>query len=110
VLVWRAVSSQVESVSCAHQCDRCHPCTQLSSLYPSLNVQVSAVDGVLECTDEHYWTQSPGVVVGSLHVRVRSNADEQAILSTVHRIFGKFITHLTVQVDKDPPLDWILPG
>lgn len=72
-------------------------------------MQVSAVDGVLECTDEHYWTQSPNVVVGSLHVRVRNGADEQAILSTVYRIFSRYITHLTVQVDKDPPLDWLLP-
>ncbi len=67
------------------------------------------MDGVLECTDEHYWTQSPNVVVGSLHVRVRNGADEQAILSTVYRIFSRYITHLTVQVDKDPPLDWLLP-
>lgn len=31
--------------------------------------EVSAVDGVLECNEEHYWTQSPGVIVGSIHVR-----------------------------------------
>ncbi len=68
------------------------------------------MDGVLECTDEHYWTQSPGVIVGSLHVRVRNGADEQTILGTVYRIFNKHITHLTVQVDKDPPLDWLLPS
>ena len=72
--------------------------------------EVSAVDGVLECNEEHYWTQSPGVIVGSLHVRVRNNADEQTILATVHRIFGRHITHLTVQIEKDPPLDWLLPG
>ena len=72
--------------------------------------EVSAVDGVLEVNQEHYWTQSPGVVVGSIHVRIRNSADEQAILATVHRVFQRHVTHLTIQIDKDPPLDWLLPG
>ena len=43
-------------------------------------------------------------------MRVRNGADEQVILATVYRIFSKYVTHLTVQVDKDPPIDWLLPG
>lgn len=45
-----------------------------------------------------------------VQVRVRNNADEQSILATVHRIFSRHIAHLTIQIDKDPPLDWLLPG
>jgi len=68
--------------------------------------EASTLEGVLECRDEHFWTQSPGVFVGSVSVRVRSDANEQVVLSRVSSIFRPMITHLTVQVEKD---DWMLP-
>lgn len=33
----------------------------------------------------------------------------QEILSLVTAKFARFVQHMTVQVDKDPPLDWLLP-
>ncbi len=62
---------------------------------------------MLECHHDHFWTQSPGCYVGSLSVRVHRSSKEQIILSNVHRIFSPYITHLTIQVEKDADLDWL---
>lgn len=34
----------------------------------------------------------------------------QRILLDIHRIFKPYISRLTVQVEKDVPLDWLLPN
>ena len=33
----------------------------------------------------------------------------QDILKTVSAKFSRYVHHMTVQVEKDPPLDWLLP-
>jgi len=63
--------------------------------------EACTLEGVLEYRNEHFWTQSPGVFVGSLYVRVRSDANEQVVLSRVRSLFTPLISHLTVQVEKD---------
>ena len=70
--------------------------------------EAATLEGVLECHEEHFWAMAPGVYVATLCVRARSDANEQAILTEVHRMLSPFITHLTVQVEKDPPIDWFL--
>jgi len=65
--------------------------------------EASTVEGVLEIKNEHFWTHSPGVVVGSLIVRIRGDADEQAVLSAISPMFSGIVTHLTIQVEKS---DW----
>lgn len=72
--------------------------------------QISTLDGVLECRRQHWWSNAPGVTVGSLHVRVRSDADEHDVLSRVHGILRLHTAHLTVQIERDAPLaaDWML--
>jgi Co/Zn/Cd efflux system component len=70
--------------------------------------EISTYDGVLECRNMHWWSHTPGYVVGTLIVRVRADAHEQEILSYVHSLLDKFVSDLTVQVEKDTPLDWIL--
>ena len=67
--------------------------------------EVSTLEGVLECRNEHFWTQSPGVFVGSLYVRVRSDAEEQSVLAKVHKLLDPLITHLTIQVEKEDFVD-----
>eukprot|EP00823_Brevimastigomonas_motovehiculus_P009094 TRINITY_DN8776_c0_g1_i1.p1 TRINITY_DN8776_c0_g1~~TRINITY_DN8776_c0_g1_i1.p1 ORF type:complete len:314 (-),score=41.95 TRINITY_DN8776_c0_g1_i1:150-1091(-) len=69
--------------------------------------QISYYDGVLECKNPHWWSQSPGVTVGTLEVRVRADANEQNILLFVNSVLRKYITHLTVQIEKDR---WLLPS
>jgi len=63
--------------------------------------QISTYDGVLECRSEHWWSLSPGTTVGSLHVRIRSDANEQDILCYVDSLLKKYATHLTIQIEKD---------
>eukprot|EP01117_Protostelium_nocturnum_P012407 TRINITY_DN4580_c0_g1_i1.p1 TRINITY_DN4580_c0_g1~~TRINITY_DN4580_c0_g1_i1.p1 ORF type:complete len:347 (+),score=68.82 TRINITY_DN4580_c0_g1_i1:74-1114(+) len=63
--------------------------------------EASTFDGVLECKNQHFWTQSFNVYVGSLVVRIRNDANEQAILNKVRFLFSPLTTHLTVQIEKD---------
>eukprot|EP01126_Amoeba_proteus_P034241 TRINITY_DN3402_c0_g1_i16.p1 TRINITY_DN3402_c0_g1~~TRINITY_DN3402_c0_g1_i16.p1 ORF type:complete len:240 (+),score=45.69 TRINITY_DN3402_c0_g1_i16:457-1176(+) len=58
------------------------------------------VDGVLEIYKTHFWTNSPGVFVGSFIVRVRADADEQVVLKNVSCIFSPYVKYLSIQVEK----------
>jgi len=71
---------------------------------------ISTYDGVLECRREHWWSQSPGVTVGTLHIRIRSDADDQAILVYVNNVLKKFLNHITIQIEKDEPVGWMIGG
>lgn len=66
--------------------------------------EASTLDGVLEFRDEHFWTLSFGVLVGSLHVRIRRDADEQLVLAHVWNKLAGLVQHLTVHIFKD---DWM---
>jgi len=63
--------------------------------------EASTLEGVLEYHSEHFWTQSPDVFVGTLCVRVRSDANEQLVLQQVTTLFSPYISHLTVQIEKN---------
>ncbi|XP_046849273.1 zinc transporter 6-like [Xenia sp. Carnegie-2017] len=65
------------------------------------------LDGVLEFRNEHFWSLSFGKLVGSLHVRVRRDADEQLVLAHVTNKLAAYVTDLTVQVFKE---DWSRTG
>lgn len=68
--------------------------------------QIAISEGVLECRNVHWWSQSPGEIVATFNVRCRPDADEQAILVFANVLLGKFVTHLTIQLDKDTSVDW----
>jgi len=70
--------------------------------------EVPGIDGVLECTNDHFWTHAPGEYVGSFHIRVRPETDEQVVLAKVYNLFSGFITSLTIQVEKDNLTTWPL--
>jgi len=63
--------------------------------------EATTIEGVLECRNEHFWTQSHNSHVGSVIVRVGANVDEQVVLRKVHGIFDPLISDFTVQVEKD---------
>ncbi|XP_049789499.1 zinc transporter 6-A-like isoform X1 [Schistocerca nitens] len=63
------------------------------------------IDGVLEFRNEHFWTLSFGKMAGSLHVRVRRDADEQLVLAHIVDKLSNVVSELTVQVFKD---EWTL--
>ncbi|KAG8230995.1 hypothetical protein J437_LFUL010011 [Ladona fulva] len=61
------------------------------------------IDGVLEFRNEHFWTLSFGKLAGSLHLRIRREANEQLVLAQVVTCLSHLVPVLTVQVFKD---DW----
>lgn len=63
------------------------------------------MDGVLEYHNEHFWAVSFGKLAGSLHVRIRRDASEQAVLAQVLQKLAPLVpsSQLTIQVSKD---DW----
>ena len=69
--------------------------------------EVSTFEGVLEFHNEHFWAISAGELAGSLHVRVRRDANEQAVLAQVANKLAHLVPpkNLTVQIVKD---DWAL--
>eukprot|EP00462_Mataza_sp_D1_P015690 CAMPEP_0175165852 /NCGR_PEP_ID=MMETSP0087-20121206/27342_1 /TAXON_ID=136419 /ORGANISM="Unknown Unknown, Strain D1" /LENGTH=261 /DNA_ID=CAMNT_0016455327 /DNA_START=302 /DNA_END=1087 /DNA_ORIENTATION=- len=66
--------------------------------------EVTYFDGVLECSRTHFWQHVPGYVVGSLHVRVRTDAEEQVVLTFIRETLSPYVQDLTVQVEKDHPI------
>jgi len=80
------------------------PLKDKDTLYKLLR-EAQTEQGVLDITNEHFWTQSPGVVVGSVQARVRSDANEQHVLNRISKLFAPYVSHLTVQIEKD---DWVL--
>lgn len=58
---------------------------------------------MLEFRNERFWSVAPGHVTGCLQVRVRRDANEQAVLSQVAGKLTSFVSpeHLTIQVVKD---------
>lgn len=77
-----------------------HLLTQLDKILR----EASTLDGVLEFRDEHFWNISFGVLVGSLHVRIRRDADEQLVLAHVWNKLAGLVQHLTIHIFKD---DWM---
>ncbi|XP_005993391.1 zinc transporter 6 isoform X2 [Latimeria chalumnae] len=68
--------------------------------------EVSTLDGVLEVRNEHFWTVGFGSLAGSVHVRIRRDANEQMVLAHVTNRLSTLVSTLTVQLFKD---DWIRP-
>lgn len=65
--------------------------------------KINALDGVLGCSEERFWTASSGRLVASLKVRLRNDAKESDVLHSTYQIFGSLVSELTVQIEKD---DW----
>ncbi|XP_060687321.1 zinc transporter 6 [Hemiscyllium ocellatum] len=68
--------------------------------------EVSTLDGVLEVRNEHFWTLGFGTLAGSVHVRIRRDANEQLVLAHVTNRLSTLVKTLTVQIFKD---DWVRP-
>lgn len=69
--------------------------------------EVSTLDGVLEVRNEHFWTLGFGSLAGSVHVRIRRDANEQMVLAHVTSRLYTLVSTLTVQIFKD---DWTRPA
>ncbi|XP_072265249.1 zinc transporter 6 isoform X1 [Pyxicephalus adspersus] len=68
--------------------------------------EVSTLDGVLEVRNEHFWTLGFDSMAGSVHVRIRRDANEQMVLAHVTNRLSTLISTLTIQIFKD---EWTRP-
>jgi len=59
------------------------------------------VHGVLDISDEHFWTYANNEFVGSMKVRCAHDAKENDVLVAIRSIFSDRLAHLTIQVNKD---------
>merc|ERR1712230_151545 len=73
--------------------------------------EVSFTDGVLEVLQWYFWPLAGDrSLVGAVSLRVRSDADEDAVRRAVHAICSHICGDLTVQVLREQPLDILLAG
>jgi hypothetical protein len=64
---------------------------------------VSRLPDVARVEQPHVWKHHAEVVVGTVHVLARPDADEQRLLRAVRGLLSKAgVTDLTVQINKDP--------
>jgi len=61
--------------------------------------EVSTLEGVVQCSNEHFWMNAPGFHVGTLTVSLRSTADKGEILKNIQARFASSVTDLTVQFE-----------
>jgi zinc transporter 6 len=61
----------------------------------------ASTDGVLEVRDEHFWTLSDGILVGTFTLRLRWDANEQNVLKEVSHRFEPILSHCTINVARD---------
>ena len=77
--------------------------------------QISRLDGIIAYREPHFWMQSEDNIVGSLHVQVKENADEQHILNLVNSYFkekghgGLHVAHLCIQIEKEKFVKQLTP-
>ncbi|KAL6057482.1 Zinc transporter 5 [Balamuthia mandrillaris] len=63
--------------------------------------KVVAMEVVMGVREVHFWRHSGDVIVGTMHVQIQNEADEQKVQRKVHKLFGGLVEHLTVQVEKE---------
>lgn len=63
--------------------------------------EVCTIDGVLEVRKDHFWAVGERCFVASLRVRVRHEMDEIKVQSKIVELCAPYVTHLTVQIEKD---------
>lgn len=77
--------------------------------------EVSFTEGVLEVLRWSFWpatskTGGSGGLVGAVCVKVRSNADVDAVVRAVESICARVSCDLTIQVERERPLEELLAG
>merc|ERR1712228_924367 len=82
----------------------------LSALKNDLSTVLSSVSGIVGYREAHFWESEPGKLIGSIHIQISEESDEQQLLSQVHDIlkqrFGfKNEGDLTIQIEKQKYLD-----
>eukprot|EP01132_Coremiostelium_polycephalum_P000529 gene529-667_t len=77
--------------------------TTPESLRPRIESSIAKImgfEGVLDCSDRHFWSHSHGNFIGTINVIVKENCDDKQLLKIVKNQLS-FIQNLTVQIKKD---------
>jgi len=64
--------------------------------------EVLSFENVLGHNSVHFWTISPGTVIGSISVLVHADCDASVVKSNVREAFYGLAKHMTIQVEKTP--------
>ena len=62
------------------------------------------LDGVIAYREPHFWAFSDSEMIGTIHVHVREDVDEQRMLQQISELFkssGLGISNLSIQLEKD---------
>ncbi|CAF1927726.1 unnamed protein product [Rotaria magnacalcarata] len=74
--------------------------TPTDILYETLD-RIMKLDKVLSYSDEHFWKLSSSTTVGTIHIQISKDGDEQSIISQVQTILKEAQIHnVAVQVEK----------
>ena len=65
------------------------------------------LDGVVEVANVQYWIESPGTLVGTMTVIAHRNSDSDRLIKTIQSMGNNSFQELTVEVRKDPSLEWM---
>jgi len=69
---------------------------------PQALLQILSMDGVKGYKNHRFWTHSPDVFTGSMHIQVTHDTSEQRIIRQANGIFCSLgFSHFTIQLEKD---------
>merc|ERR1712083_565479 len=86
----------------------------LSALKNDLSTVLSSVSGIVGYREAHFWESEPGKLIGSVHIQIGEDADEQQLLSQIHSVLKQRFGFqnegdLTIQFEKQSYLDSVDP-
>merc|ERR1712110_1247259 len=70
--------------------------------------------GIVGYREAHFWECEPGKLIGSIHIQIKEDSDEQQLLSQIHDILKQRFGFqnegdLTIQMEKQSYLDKVDP-
>lgn len=77
--------------------------------------KIPSLPGVVGYRDAHFWDHSNGSIVGTIHIQVKEDADEQTVLTAVNTFFSQnlkgshTINNLSIQIEKEQFLNILDP-
>jgi len=71
------------------------------SKYDKCIKKIQEIPGVQDIGEVHFWTLTPGHRIGTVHLQVEDDANEQKVLPDAMNIFKKYgIENITIQINK----------
>ncbi|KAN0034325.1 hypothetical protein ACTFIV_000822 [Dictyostelium citrinum] len=61
---------------------------------------ILVMEGVIEVTDKHFWSHSPGNIIATVNVLTKKNCDDFILTQSIRNRLS-FVQDLTIQLDKE---------